>query len=138
MSEVIEKMEAEHLALTDHISSLSKDSTEYDQAMKNLETLTKSLVEAKQAEAERTRKEKERVQAIKQWQAEQKLKEDGADTAHAEFMIRLIVESGLRVAEDLTGIHIFNREMDFQSSDVHSFRWGPISQKLPFLGGKKK
>lgn len=136
-AEVIEKTKNELLSLVEHTGTLNKDTPEYDQAVGNIQTMAKALTEQETAEAERIRKDKERIQAIKEWEADQKLKEADLDERHAQFMIKTITDSVLRIVEDALYIDVFDRELLFEKDDSRSFKFGGgIISRIPWLRRK--
>lgn len=134
MSEVIEKLKEETLALADHVAKTNKNTDNYDKGVANLYTLTKTLTETQQAEAEASRKERERIQAIKQWEREQQLKEAQAEDARDQFMIRTIADSVVKLIQTAVFVDLHDRELLFEKDDSRSFKFGGgLMSRFPFM-----
>ena len=138
MEEVRQDLIEEARALKDHLETLDKDTPEYKNGVLNLATISKSLVEMDKAEAEKKAETARRVQAIKQWKAEHELKEQELDEGHAQFMIKTIVDAGLRGAEDLIFVDTYERECEFdRSGSIHYLKFFQgLMNRLPGLRKK--
>lgn len=135
---VKQHLEEQATELANHMKTLSKDTPEYDQSVNNFAILTKSLNEIEQAEAERSRKERERIQSAKQAEAELALKEAQADEQHAQFMIRTIVDCFIRLGETAVFVDLHDREMFFEKDDSRTFKFGSgLISRLPFMKNLK-
>lgn len=134
MSEVKKKLETETIDLLDHMATLDRDTQQYDQATANLMTLTKSLTEMKTAESEQNRKEKERIQAIKQWEAEQNLKESQLEEDHLQFMVKTTVDALVKMVQSAIFVDLHDRELLFEKDDSRSFKFGGgLMSRFPFM-----
>jgi len=134
MSDVTEKLRAETLSLADHVAKTNKNTESYSMGVSNLNVLTKTLMETQQAEAEANRKERERIQAIKQWEREQNLKEAQAEDARDQFMIRTIADSVVKLIQTAVFVDLHDRELLFEKDDSRSFRFGGgLMSRFPFM-----
>lgn len=123
--------------LADHMETLSKDSEEYDRAAANFVVLNNTLTQAEKVENERKQKEQERVQAIKQWEREQGLREAEAEARHTEFMINCVVNAAFRGVEDI--FYVDYTERGFMMEETNSFAskmFAGIRNKIPWMKGK--
>ena len=132
--ETKEQIRKELSELIEHASTLSKDTEEYDRTVANIAVLQKALNEAEQADSERIRKDKERVQAIKQWQAEKEQRDAEIEDARAQFMIRIIADTAMRLLEDALYVDMYDRDMMFEQGDTHSTKFGVgLRNRIPFM-----
>ena len=136
-AEVTKAMEEAAMAQWKHLKTLNKDSQEYDQGVANGIAISESLRKAENEKAEQIRKDKERIQAIKQWEAERDHKTDELAENHAQFMIKTIVDSMLKVGDNLIFIDTVDRDLFFEEHGSHSTKVGQMLwQRLKGLGKK--
>ena len=136
-AEVTKAMEEATLDLWEHVKTLNKDSQEYDQAVTNGIAMSESLRKAENEKAEQIRKDKERIQSIKEWEAEQAHKTDELAENHAQFMIKTVVDSLLKIGDNLIFIDTVDRDLFFEEHGSHSTKVGQMLwQRLKGLGKK--
>ena len=134
-AETTEKLREAALAQWEHVKTLDKNSEDFDHAVANGIAMNEAVLKAEMAQLEQVRKDKERIQAIKQWEAEQSHKEDELAENHAQFMIKTVVDSLLKVGDNLIFIDTFDRDLFYEEHGSHSTKFGQmLLQRLKGLG----
>ncbi len=134
MEKLIEQQKKEISDLVEHMKALKKDSKDYDFCCSNLVKMNTALAKLEQQQSDAERKEKERISANEQWEAEQELRVQQQN--HREEMDK--AEEKRKQLERITAIEQWEAEQKLkeqQMAETHAqFMIGTIVSSVFRIG----